>query len=172
MMENILYKEFIDQSLYTINENTSKIKSCLNQMDEKDIWFRHNKHINSVGNLILHLCGNIRQYIISSLGGAPDIRERDIEFSAAGGFTKAELTAKWQDTMYGAVTIIADASPDNLLRRRVVQGSTLSGIGIILHVAEHYSYHTGQIIFLTKLIKNIDMGFYAGTDLNQRNPPV
>jgi uncharacterized damage-inducible protein DinB len=172
MMENLFYKEFIDQSLYTINENTSKIKTCLRQLDEKDIWFRHNKHVNSVGNLILHLCGNIRQYIISSLGGALDIRERDIEFSTAGGSAKAELTAKWQDTMYEAVTIITHASPENLMRRREVQGSTRSGIGIILHVAEHYSYHTGQIIFLTKLLKNIDMGFYTGSDLNQKNPPV
>ena len=71
--------------------------------------------------------------------------------------------------MHEAVAIIAHASVENLLRHRVVQGSTLSGIGIIIHVTEHYSYHTGQIIFLTKLYKNVDMGFYAGVDLNQRN---
>jgi uncharacterized damage-inducible protein DinB len=169
-MENIFHKEFIEQSLKSIDENTSKIKACMKQLDEKEIWFRHNEHVNSVGNIILHLCGNIRQYIISSLGGAPDIRERDLEFSTAGGFTNAELTEKWQDTMREAKTIIAQASPENLLSRRVVQGSEHSGISIIIHVTEHYSYHTGQIIFLTKLYKNIDMGFYAGKDLNQRNP--
>jgi uncharacterized damage-inducible protein DinB len=172
VMENIFYKEFIDQSLYYINENTSKIKICMKQLDEKDIWFRRNEHINSIGNIILHLCGNIRQYIISSLGGDPDIRERDIEFSTTGGFTNAELTAKLQDTIEEANAIIANASPDNLLLRRVVQGTTYSGIGVIIHVTEHYSYHTGQIIFLTKLLKNMDMGFYTGVDLNQRNVPV
>jgi uncharacterized damage-inducible protein DinB len=168
-MENIFRKEFIEQTLKSIDENTSKIKACMKQLDEKDIWFRHNEHVNSVGNIILHLCGNIRQWIISSLGGAPDIRERDIEFSTMGGFTKEELASRWQDTMQEAVTVITDTSPENLLRRRVVQGSAHSGIGIIIHVTEHYSYHTGQIIFLTKLFKNIDMGFYAGTDLNKRN---
>jgi uncharacterized damage-inducible protein DinB len=168
-MENSFRKEFIDQSLKTMDENTSKIKACLQQLDENDIWFRHNEHVNSVGNIILHLCGNIRQYIISSLGGAPDIRERDLEFSAAGGFTKADLTAKWQDTLREARAIIAGVSPENLFRRRVVQGTHHSGISIIIHVTEHYSYHTGQIIFLTKLYKNMDMGFYKSADLNKRN---
>ena len=168
-MENIFRKEFIDQIIKTINENTSKIKACIKQLDEKDIWFRHNDHVNSVGNIILHLCGNIRQWIISSLGGAPDVRERDFEFSTMGGFTKAELTAKWEGVILEAKTIITRADPENLLRRRMVQGSAHSGIGIIVHVTEHYSYHTGQIIFLTKLYKNIDMGFYAGMDLNKRN---
>jgi uncharacterized damage-inducible protein DinB len=168
-MENIFRKEFVDQCLITIDENTVKIKSCLQELDEKDIWFRNNAHINSAGNILLHLCGNIRQYIISSLGGEPDIRERDLEFSTTGGFTKIALAAKWQDTIQEAKTIIGHASSENLLRRRVVQGTSYSGVGIIIHVTEHYSYHTGQIIFLTKLFKNIDMGFYAGKDLNQRN---
>ena len=168
-MENIFHKEFIDQTLKSIDENTSKIKACMKQLEEKDIWFHQNDHVNSVGNIILHLCGNIRQWIISSLGGAPDIRDRDLEFSTMGGFAKEELTTKWQDTMREAVTVITNASPENLLRHRVVQGSTVSGIGIIIHVTEHYSYHTGQIIFLTKLYKNMDMGFYAGANLNQKN---
>src|ERR1700749_4803667 len=131
-MENIFRKEFIDQSLKTMDENTSKIKTCLQQLDEKDIWFRHNEHVNSVGNIILHLCGNIRQYIISSLGGAPDVRERDLEFSTAGGFTNEELTAKWQDTVQEAAMIIARVSPENLLRHRIVQGTEHSGISIIV----------------------------------------
>ena len=168
-MENIFRKEFISQSLKSIDENTSKIKACMKQLDDKEIWFRHNEHVNGIGNIILHLCGNIRQYIISSLGGAPDIRERDQEFSTTGGFTNEDLTTKWQDTIREAKTIIAQVSPENLLCRRVVQGSEQSGISIIIHVTEHYSYHTGQIIFLTKLYKNIDMGFYAGVDLNKRN---
>ncbi len=86
-----------------------------------------------------------------------------------GGFTKEELIIRWQDTMHEAVTVITHTNLENLLRDRVVQGSTHSGIGIIIHVTEHYSYHTGQIIFLTKLYKNVDMGFYKGVKLNQRN---
>jgi uncharacterized damage-inducible protein DinB len=168
-MENLYRKELIGQSLKVFEENTLKIGACLAELNEKDIWFRPNEHVNSVGNILLHLCGNIRQYVISSLAGVPDIRERDLEFSTPGGFTKAELTANWQDTILEAKTIIDGISPENLLRQRVVQGSAHSGISIIIHVTEHYSYHTGQIIFLTKLYKNIDMGFYTNVDLNKRN---
>ncbi len=168
-MENEFQKELIDQTLASIDENSSKIKACMKQLDEKDLWFRHNDHVNSVGNILLHLCGNIRQWIISSLGGVPDIRERDLEFSTVGGFTKDQLTGRWEDTMQEAISVIRHASRENLLSRRTVQGSNVSGIGIIIHVTEHYSYHTGQIIFLTKLYKNMDMGFYAGKNLNQKN---
>src|ERR1700712_1742022 len=130
-MENIFHKEFTDLCLNIIDENTWKINSCLQQLEEKDIWFRDNENTNCVGNILLHLCGNIRQYIISSLGGAPDVRERDIEFSTVGGFVKGELTAKWQNMISEAKLIIRQVSEENLSRRRVVQGTTYSGIGII-----------------------------------------
>jgi uncharacterized damage-inducible protein DinB len=170
-MENIFYKEFIEQSLYRMGHNTVKIKSCVNALDEKEVWFCPNTNLNSVGNLILHLCGNIRQYIISSLGGGTDTRERDVEFSTTGGYGKAELAAKLDDTVTESKSFIEIASHENLLRSRIVQGMPHTGIGIIIHVTEHYSYHTGQIIFLTKLLKNIDLGFYSGIDLNKRNSP-
>jgi len=168
-MDDLFRKEFIDQSLKTIHENTTKIDACMQVLNEQEIWFRHNEHVNSVGNIILHLCGNIRQYIISSIGGARDIRERDLEFSTTGGISKPELTSRWHEIIRDAKTIISDASYENLLRHRIVQGMEYSGIGIIVHVTEHYSYHTGQIIFLTKLYKNMDMGFYKGAELSERN---
>lgn len=168
-MENRLYVEFIEQSLNFINQCTVKIKNCMMELNEKDIWYSPNENLNSVGNLILHLSGNIREYIISSLGGEPDIRERDLEFWTRGGFTKAELIMKLEDTVEKAKIVIAGISLENLLQVRVVQGFSYSGVGNIIHVTEHYSYHTGQIIFLTKLMKNIDMGFYADVDLNKRN---
>jgi Protein of unknown function (DUF1572) len=164
-----LYKEFIEQSIDFINQNTAKIKSCMEVLDDKEVWYSPNENLNSVGNLILHLSGNIREYIISSLGDEPDIRERDLEFSIRGGFTNAELISKLEDTVEKAKIVIAGISLENLLQVRVVQGFSYSGVGNIVHVTEHYSYHTGQIIFLTKLIKNMDMGFYAGVDLNKRN---
>ena len=141
----------------------------MNELDETDIWFYANGHVNSMGNLILHLSGNIRQYIISSLGEEPDIRERDLEFSTRGGYTKTELFSKLRDTVEKAKDVIANLSEENLLRKRSVQGFIYSGIGNIVHVTEHYSYHTGQIILLTKLFKNMDMGFYSGVNLNKRN---
>ena len=162
-------KEFIDEVLYRIDENTVKLASCLKELQETEIWKRPNKSSNSVGNIILHLCGNIRQYAISSLGHKEDVRERHKEFSADGGYSKSELIEKLVGTVDDAKSIIQNVSHSELLKKRRVQGYNHSGIGIVIHVAEHYSYHTGQIIFWTKLLKNKDMGFYAGIDLNTKN---
>jgi len=161
--------EFIEQAIYRIDESVYKLVSCLNALEETEIWKRPNQHSNSTGNIILHLCGNIRQYAISSLGKMQDMRERDKEFSAAGGYSKAELLEKFAATIEEAKNIIKNISPEELLRKRKVQGYTHSGIGIIVHVTEHLSYHTGQIIFWTKILKNKDLGFYSNVDLNVKN---
>jgi uncharacterized damage-inducible protein DinB len=162
-------KEFISQAIHRIDENTPKLVACVLELGETEIWKRPNQHSNSLGNIILHLCGNIRQYAISSLGNTEDVRERDKEFSADGGYSAPELLKKLTETLDEAKNIIQNASEAELLRKRKVQGYTHSGIGIIIHVTEHYSYHTGQIIFWTKLLKDKDLGFYAGVDLNAKN---
>ena len=162
-------KEFIDQSITRIDENTQKLVTCLDELEGAETWKRPNQHSNSVGNIILHLCGNMRQYAISSLGNIKDTRERDKEFSADGGYSKSELLKKLSDTVEQAKNIIKNISEAELLRKRQVQGFTHSGIGIIVHVTEHYSYHTGQIIFWTKLLKDKDLGFYANINLNAKN---
>jgi len=162
-------REFLSQAIHRIDENTQKLTTCLGELEEIDIWKRPNQHSNSVGNIILHLCGNIRQYAISSLGNNKDVRERDKEFSADGGYSGSELLKKLIDTIDQAKDIIRNATESELLRERKVQGYNHSGIGIVIHVTEHYSYHTGQIIFWTKLLKDKDLGFYAGIDLNVKN---
>ena len=162
-------KEFVAQSANRINQNTPKIISCMNELEEDEIWRRPNNVSNSIGNLILHLCGNITQYIISSLGETEDTRERDKEFSIDGGYSKSELIGKLNLTVKRAVSVIQNMDTNGLLRKRYVQGFESSGIGNIIQVTEHYSYHTGQIVFWTKLLKSKDLGFYAGIDLNMKN---
>jgi uncharacterized damage-inducible protein DinB len=168
-MNEEFIKEFVSQAIHRIDENTPKIASCLQELEESEIWKRPNQHSNSIGNIILHLCGNIRQYDISSLGKSKDVRERDKEFSADGGYSGSELMKKLTSTLDEAKNIIQNITGEELLRKRNVQGYTHSGIGIIMHVTEHYSYHTGQIIFWTKLLRDKDLGFYAGVDLNKKN---
>jgi uncharacterized damage-inducible protein DinB len=168
-MKDILGNEMIRQSVIVMHQDTNKIIRCLQELDEENIWISPNEHLNSIGNLILHLCGNIRQYIISSLGREEDIRERKLEFSTRGGYQKSELIEKLQETIEKAVAVMGDSIQEELLQERIVQGNMHSGIGIIVHVTEHYSYHTGQIIFLTKLFQNMDLNFYPGADLNKRN---
>jgi uncharacterized damage-inducible protein DinB len=168
-MNGEFIKEFISQAIHRIDENTPKLIACVRELEEADIWKRPNPHSNSVGNIILHLCGNIRQYAISSLGNRQDVRERDKEFSADRTYSATELLKNLTDTLDEAKDIIQNVSEKELLRKRKVQGYTHSGIGIVIHVTEHYSYHTGQIIFWTKLLKDKDLGFYANVDLNAKN---
>ncbi len=168
-MSEELIKEFLIACTQQFKENTRKLITCLNELDEADTWKRPNENSNSIGNLVLHLCGNIRQYVISSLGHLPDVRERDKEFSVDSGYSKHELINKLTATVDEAVNIIRNTTADELLRKRKIQAYFHSGIHIIVHVTEHYSYHTGQIIFWTKLLKNKDLGFYAGINLNVKN---
>src|ERR1043165_559243 len=139
---NPFMQEFIDAAIYRIDESCEKINRCLDELEDADIWKRPNKNSNSTGNIILHLCGNIRQYAISSLGNNKDVRERDKEFSADGGYSGPELLKKLIDTIDQAKDIIRDATESEFLRERKVQGYNHSGIGIVIHVTEHYSYHT------------------------------
>ena len=168
-MPNTVIKEFIKQSIYRIEENTQRIIKCLDEIDETEIWKFPNDHSNSIGNLILHLCGNIRQYVVSALGETEDTRERNKEFSTKTGHAKQRLLNDLTNTISGAVGIIGNMDENKLTKIYSVQRFDLSGIGIIIHVTEHYSYHTGQIAFWIKLIKNKDLGFYAGIDLNVKN---
>lgn len=167
-MKNIT-QEFTEESIFRIEKNTTKIIKCLEELNEKQIWLRPNEVSNSIGNILLHLCGNITQYIISALGVQPDIRERDKEFSAKTGYNKDELQNKLTSTVEQAVIIIRNSDEYRLMKIYSVQGFNLSGIAIIVHVTEHFSHHTGQIIFWTKLLSGNDLAFYANTDLNKKN---
>jgi uncharacterized damage-inducible protein DinB len=168
-MEDIVCNEFISQAIHRIHKNTEKLAACMKQLDEKEVWVSPNENMKSIGNLILHLCGNIRQYIISSLGRSEDVRERNLEFSTNGGYSKKDLMTMLETTVGKSVDIIRHMSPEELMQNRMVQGMAYTGIGIVVHVSEHYSCHSGQIILMTKLLKNIDLGFYAGIDLNKKN---
>ena len=119
--------------------------------------------------MILHLCGNITQYGIASLRNEEDNRKREQEFTVSSGYTKEELVQKLSETIAEAKRIFYDTSLEELLRKRSVQGFSFSGIGNIIHVTEHLSYHTGQIALWTKILNNMDLGFYEGVDLNVKN---
>lgn len=162
-------RDFTEQAIYRLDESSRMVRKAFEELAEEDIWKRPNAASNSIGNLILHLCGNITQYAIASLGGTQDRRQRDAEFAAREGHTKAELLVQLMDTVERAKTTILAQDAESMGRLRSVQGFQFTGIGIILHVVEHYSYHTGQIAFWTKLLKDKDLGFYAGLDLNVKN---
>jgi uncharacterized damage-inducible protein DinB len=163
---------FIEQAIYRLTEESlPRIRKCLAQIEEADLWYRPNEHVVSIGNLLVHLAGNVRQYIVSSLGRAPDVRERASEFSEGLRGTKQEVLARVTDVLEQAVAVLREVDTAELLRPRTIQGFSYTGLGAVFHVVEHFSYHIGQISLMVKLRKNIDLGYYAGLDLDVRNAP-
>lgn len=161
--------EFLENSVYRLDESTRMNKISLKSIEEAHIWKKPNESSNSIGNQIMHICGNMKQYIIASLGELNDKRNRDAEFSITNGFTSVQLLQKLEDTVHQAKNVLHSCTKSQLLKKREVQGFDLSGIGIVIHAVEHYSYHTGQIAFWTKMLVNKDLGFYGGRDLNIKN---
>jgi uncharacterized damage-inducible protein DinB len=132
---------------------------CLNALSNKQIWWRAHPTSNSIGNLVLHLAGNVRQWIISGLGGQPDLRERDKEFSELGPISRRELIERLKGMVAEACRVIANISSHDLGRKYRIQGFRVTGFSAIAHVTEHFAYHTGQIIYATKLQLGADLGF-------------
>ena len=152
-----LANEF-DRRVY--EEGFARIQKCLTYFSEEEVWQRPNKNTVSIANLILHLSGNVRQWICAGLGGQPDVRQRDLEFSATGGYTKDELIAKIEQTIKDAQAVIRQSAVEDLIAIKKVQVYEESGMSIVVHVIEHFSYHIGQITYATKAIKNVDTQYY------------
>jgi len=151
---------FLQFSVDKLKQFTERIEICLKTLTEDQIWARGGENENAIGNLALHLTGNVRQWIVTSVGNHPGNRDRDSEFSARGGRSSAELTAALRETVEQETRIIADLSTDQLTRVYEIQNYRVSGVEAVYHVVEHFAQHTGQIIFATKMLAGDDLGFY------------
>jgi len=147
-------------------DSQPRIHRCLAQLTEEEIWYRPNAETVSVGNLVLHLLGNVRQQILSGLCGSPDRRRRQEEFDEKGPIPADELLRRLDALMVEVDQALDKLDPQTLLTVRKVQGYEESGLSILVHVIEHFSYHVGQMTYFVKSRKAIDMGYYAGIDLN------
>lgn len=136
------------------------LRACLSRLSEVETWWRPNEESNSVGNLILHLCGNITQWVIHGIGGAADVRHRTAEFAARESCSKAELLQKLETTLAAVDAVLANLPIEKLTAPRVIQGFNVSVLGAIFHAVEHFSYHTGQIIYITKMRTGEDLKFW------------
>lgn len=138
-----------------------RIEDCLGRLREDQVWMRNSDNENAVGNIVLHLCGNVRQWIIGGVGGQPDVRDRASEFSARGGLKPAELAAKLRSTVAEGAEVIRNLPVDRLTERRVIQKLyDVTLMEAIYHVVEHFAMHTGQVIFATKLLTGEDLKYY------------
>jgi uncharacterized damage-inducible protein DinB len=150
-----------------LEEGVRRIATCLDLIDEPTLWHDHSVQLVSIGNLILHLRGNVSQYILRGLGGRDFVRRREAEFTARPGQSKAQLLGLLSDTITEASGVIDGLADRELDFDYTIQGFTLSGAGVVLHVVEHFSYHVGQITFATKLSTGKSTNYYAGRDLNR-----
>ncbi|MGB7923819.1 MAG: DinB family protein [Pyrinomonadaceae bacterium] len=137
-----------------------KIERCLEKLSDDDVWWRANPESNSIGNLLLHLAGNARQWIVSGLGGNADHRLRQEEFDERSVMPRAELLARLDETLKEVDGVLARLDPSSILERRRIQGHDVTVLWAILHVVEHFSMHTGQIILITKMLRTGDLKFY------------
>jgi len=160
-MDDTLERQFLDHSTNKLRQYTGSIGTCLGMLNEEQVWARGGENENAVGNLVLHLCGNVRQWIIGGVGGRPDSRDREREFRTRGGVPAGELMDRLQATVEEAAEVIRAVTAARMAERLVIQGYGVSVMEAIYHVVEHFSMHTGQIIFATKLLTGADLGFYA-----------
>ncbi len=156
---------FLERSRYYLrNEYLPKIEAAMAALPDDALWSRANGGSNAIGNLMLHLAGNVRQWLTHGVGGAPDERDRQAEFERDGGATREELVRGLRDAVEAADAAMAGMSTATLLERRTIQGRDVSVFEAIYHAVEHFAGHTGQIILLAKQAAPEEVRFYTLVD--------
>ncbi len=145
-----------------------RVRGCVASLSEEQVWWRPNPASNSVGNLILHLNGNVRQWLVASFSREQDTRDRPAEFAARGAVSRQRLMDTLAETMQQAEAALAQISERDLLASFQIQGYTLSGLEAVYQVVEHFALHYGQIVYITKQLRGEDLGFYRELDKTGR----
>jgi uncharacterized damage-inducible protein DinB len=159
--------EFIEASCVFLKADfLPKLLHCLDAMSDDQIWWRPNEQSNSVGNLVLHLRGNIKQWVVVPLGGGKFRRDRNAEFATREPVSRSQLISDIQEAVDEVEKVIRTFAANQLLVRYPIQVYQTSALQAIYHVVEHFSYHLGQILYIYKLQTAKDPGFYR--DLSQR----
>jgi uncharacterized damage-inducible protein DinB len=159
-MVDTLHREFLEFSAERLRQSSGRIETCLGKLTPEQVWARGTGNENAIGNLVLHLCGNVRQWIVSGVGGAADLRQRDEEFAARGGVSVSELVERLRAVVAEAAAVLGQVTAERLAERIVVQSYQVTVLAALYHVVEHFSGHTGQIIFATKMLTGADLAFY------------
>ncbi|MGH9972060.1 MAG: DinB family protein [Pyrinomonadaceae bacterium] len=159
--ETLIARAFVQQARELLKDQyLPRLERCLEKLTDEQIWWRPNEDSNSIGNLLLHLSGNARQWIVSGLGGEIDNRVRQREFDERASIPRAELRTLLKGTLKEVDAVLASFDLTRLLEQRQIQGTSVTALAAIFHVTEHFSMHTGQIILLTKQLTASDLHFY------------
>lgn len=143
-----------------LDQNMRQIERCVALLDEPAIWSRVNEKCNSVGNLLLHLTGNVRQWVLGGIAGQPVQRNRPAEFAQRAAQPAAPIVAELAGVVADARNVILGLSSANLAARRTIQTYEVTVLVAVFHVVEHFSWHTGQIVHMTKALRGVDLSLY------------
>ena len=152
---------FVAHSVQKLEQMTGHIENCLDRLTEDQIWQRGGEPENSVGNLVLHLSGNLGQWIGHYVGGRPDTRNRPAEFAPDARVGKADLKTKLRAAVEIAKSDIAALNASRLVEPVMTGDSQSHMLNVVYQVVGHFQQHTGQIMFATKLMTQGDLGFYV-----------
>ena len=150
-MSDPIASAFQTAARQSLEKSVEKIQHCLRQLNEAQVWYPPSNRLNSIANLILHLCGNLRQSIVSGVGGTPDVRNRPQEFAERGPFAKTELIRRLEEVAREADAVLAGLTATQLLADRRIQGSSQTGLTAIWDSLNHLSGHTQEIIHITRV---------------------
>jgi hypothetical protein len=153
-----IFLEFSRQKL--LGQYWPRLQKSVEALNDEQVWWRPNAASNSIGNLMLHLNGNVTQWLVDSFNRDDDRRDRPAEFAAEGGLTAAELLAKLGATMKRAAKVLDRLTVEELLAPYEIQGYHVRGLDAVYQVVEHFGLHYGQIAYITKSLTAKDLGFY------------
>ena len=160
-----VHAAFLKFSRHTlVEEMWPRLRGCVESLTEEQVWWRPNDASNSIGNLLLHLNGNVRQWLVWSFRGSGDRRDRPAEFRARDGAAASELLHDLETTLRDVSDVLGTVTEADLLRPFDIQGYTATGLEAIYHVVEHFAMHYGQIVYITKQLRGEDLGFYRELD--------
>jgi len=153
-----------------MEEYWPRMRECVESLTDAQVWWRPNESSNSIGNLLLHLNGNVRQWLVGSFSQSADARDRSAEFAERQFVSREVLLERLGATLDDASRVLSRLTEAELLATLQVQGYTVTGLEAVYHVIEHFGMHYGQIVYITKLVRGQDLGFYKALNATGRLP--
>jgi uncharacterized damage-inducible protein DinB len=153
---------FLEQSRHILIEQCwTRLKSCVEPLTDEQLWWRPNEACNSIGNLLLHLDGNVREWLVTAFNHLEDNRNRPAEFNQRESISASVLLSQLGATIQQVSEVLARLTRDDLVAQYEIQGYKVSGLEAVYHVVEHFSMHYGQILYIVKTLQGVDLGFYS-----------
>lgn len=169
---DLLTTSILREAVHLLEQSCIKIRHCLNQLDDQQAWFRTHPSANSIGNLILHIAGNLNQWVTSGVGQKPDHRDREAEFAADQSLSQTELLKRMEQAVTQATAAIQSCDAAILLSSFEIQGFQVNGHEAISHTTTHFVGHTHQIIFITRMILGDRYQFQWSPDADRNQVPI